>query len=264
MKEHKGAMLAIKIVAAVFLLTPLVVMFIYSLADRWISILPEGFTVSYYISILTNPAFLMGIVRGIIISAIPVIITNISVLLALYVVMVYLPDMEKVVQIFCLIPTTINGIIVATSVLSMYAGSGTILANRIVMLACIYCVFVMPVTYQGIRNSLYAVNMKGLLEAAEMLGYRKFHSYVTVIIPSILPGLAASALMGFAALFGDFAIIKIIASSQFETAQAFLYRNRAADTQELGASVVILLLITLGINYAVHKSQNKQKESREK
>ena len=70
MKEHKGAMLAIKIVAAVFLLTPLVVMFIYSLADRWISILPEGFTVSYYISILTNPAFLMGIVRGIIISAI--------------------------------------------------------------------------------------------------------------------------------------------------------------------------------------------------
>ena len=30
---------------------------------------------------------------------IPVIITNISVLLALYVVMVYLPDMEKVVQI---------------------------------------------------------------------------------------------------------------------------------------------------------------------
>ena len=97
-----------------------------------------------------------------------------------------------------------------------------------------------------------------------MLGYRKFHSYVTVIIPSILPGLAASALMGFAALFGDFAIIKIIASSQFETAQAFLYRNRAADTQELSASVVILLLITLGINYAVHKSQNKQKESREK
>ena len=106
MKEHKGAMLAIKIVAAVFLLTPLVVMFIYSLADRWISILPEGFTVSYYISILTNPAFLMGIVRGIIISAIPVIITNISVLLALYVVMVYLPDMEKVVQIFSPPPST--------------------------------------------------------------------------------------------------------------------------------------------------------------
>ena len=172
--------------------------------------------------------------------------------------------MEKVVQIVCLIPTTINGIIVATSVLSMYAGSGTVFANRVVMLACIYCVFVLPVTYQGIRNSLYAVNTKGILEAAQMLGCRKFYSYVTVVIPSIFPGLAASALMGFAGLFGDFAIIKIIASSQYETAQAFLYRNRQADTQELSSAVIILLLISLAINYAVHKSQNKQKERREK
>ncbi len=264
MREHKGAMMAIKIAAAVFLMIPLAVMFIYSLADRWISILPEGFTIQYYITTLTNRDFLMGILRGIVISAIPVIATNVSVFLALYVVMVYLPQMEKVVQIFCLIPTTINGIIVATSVLSMYAGSGTILANRIVMLGFIYCVFVLPVTYQGIRNSLYAVNTRGILEAAQMLGCRKFQCFVTVVVPSILPGIAASALMGFAGLFGDFAIIKIIASSQYETAQAFLYRNRQADTQELSSAVIILLLISLVINYAVHKSQNKQKERREK
>ena len=40
----------------------------------------------------------MGILRGIVISALPVLITNVSVLLALYVVIVYLPNMEKVVQ----------------------------------------------------------------------------------------------------------------------------------------------------------------------
>ncbi|MCD8130369.1 MAG: ABC transporter permease subunit [Lachnospiraceae bacterium] len=167
------------------------------------------------------------------------------------------------VQVLCLIPTTINGIILATSVLATYAGSGTIFANRIVMLALIYCVFTLPMTYQGIRNSLYAVNTPALLEAAEILGYRKFHSYVTVVIPSILPGLCNSALMCFAGLFGDFAIIKIIASSQYETAQSYLYRNRAQDTQELSAAVVILLLITLLINYCVHRSQNSKKERRE-
>ena len=113
--------------------------------------------------------------------------------------------------------------------------------------------------YQGIRNSLYAVNTAGILEAAEMLGYRKFHSYVTIVIPTILPGLCNSALMSFAGLFGDFAIIKIIAASQWETAQAYLYRNRSTDAQELSAAVVILLLITLVINYAVHKSQNDKK-----
>ena len=184
-------------------------------------------------------------------------------LLALYVALVYLPSMEKWIQIFCLLPTTINGIIVATSVLSLYAGSGTILANRIVMLTLIYCVFVMPVTYQGIRNSLYAVNMKGILEAAQMLGCGKFYSFMVIVVPSILPGVCGSALMSLAGLFGDFAIIKIIASSQFETAQAYLYRNRSTDAQSLSASVVILLLITLLINYSVHRSQNRKKERRE-
>ena len=186
----------------------------------------------------------------------PVVITNVSVLLALYVVIVYLPGLEKVVQLLCLIPTTLNGIILATSVLGTYAGTNTLLANRIVMLSFIYCVFIMPMTYQGLRNSLYAVNTRGLLEAAEMLGARRFHSFLTIVVPAILPGLCNSALMCLSGLFGDFAIIKIIASSQFETAQSYLYRNRAQDTQELSAAVVILLLITLLINYLVHKSQD--------
>lgn len=263
MKEHKVLKLICKICVAAFLLMPLIITFIYSFADRWINILPEGFTLEYYAKTLTNKKFLMGILRGMIISIIPVLITNISVLLALYMVIVYMPKMEKVVQILCLIPTTINGIIVATSVLSTYAGSNTIFANRIIMLVFIYCVFVMPMSYQGIRNSLYAINTNALLEAAQMLGYRKFHSFVTIVIPSILPGICNSALMCFAGLFGDFAIIKIIASSQWETAQAFLYRNRATDTQELSASVVILLILTLCINYVIHKNQQSKKERKE-
>lgn len=262
MKEHKLLKGVWEVVIAVFLLMPLVVTFVYSFAKRWIYILPEGFTLDYYIQTLTNEKFLMGIVRGLVISLIPVIITNVCILLALYVVIVYVPKLEKVVQIFCLIPSTINGIILATSVLATYSGSSTIFANRIVMLCFIYCIFVMPMTYQGIRNSLYSVNTRGILEAAEMLGSGKFRSYVTIVIPSILPGLFNSALMCLSGLFGDFAIIKIIASSQYETAQAYLYRNRNTDTQALSAAVVILLIITLIINYTVHRSQHTKKGKR--
>ena len=131
-------------------------------------------------------------------------------------------------QIICMIPTTINGIILATSVLSTYAGSDTIFSNRIVMLFCTYCIFCFPLTYQGIRNNLYAVNTKRLLEASSMLGASEFYGFVRIIVPTVLPGLVNTALISFAGLFGDFAIIKIIASSQFETAQTFLYKNRSA------------------------------------
>ena len=249
-----------EIIILVFLLMPLAVTLIYSFAGRWIHILPEGFTLEYYAEILTDSKFISGILRGLFISIIPVALTLVSVLTALYAVIVYFPKAEKLVQLFCLLPTTINGIILATSILGTYSGSGTVLSNRIVMLVWVYCVFIMPMTYQSVRNSLYAVNTKGLLEAAEMLGYRKFFSYVRVVIPSILPGLCNAALVCMSGLCGDFAIIKIIASSQFETAQSYLYRNRAVDAQALSAAVVILLLITLAINLTVHMNQRRGKE----
>ena len=153
MKKYSVLRWILEVCIAAFLLLPLIVTFIYSFAERWVTVLPNGFTLKYYIKTLTNGQFLMGILRGILISAAPVIITNISVLFALYVVIVYLPGMEKIVQIFCLIPTTINGIILATSVLGTYAGTNTIFANRIIMLMFIYSVFIMPVTYQEIGRA---------------------------------------------------------------------------------------------------------------
>lgn len=207
-----------KALVMAFLLMPLLVTLVYSFAGRWVHILPEGFTLEYYARTLSDSKFLLGVLRGLVISIIPVALTLVSVLAALYAAIVYFPQAEKIVQLFCLLPSTINGIILATSVLGAYSGSGTILSNRIVMLVCIYSVFILPMTYQGVRNSLYAVNTKALLEAAEMLGCRKSYCYVTVVIPSILPGLCNASLVCMSGLFGDFAIIKIIASSQFETA----------------------------------------------
>ena len=119
MKEHKLLRVFWEILLGAFLLMPLIVTLIYSFVKRWTG---EGLTLQYYLAAVTNQSFLLGIFRGLVISALPVLLTNISILLALYVALVYLPSMEKWIQIFCLLPTTINGIIVATSVLSLYAG----------------------------------------------------------------------------------------------------------------------------------------------
>ncbi len=248
------------ILCASYLILPLGVTLIYSFSSSWVAIAPSGFTFQYYIEKLTDSTFFMGILRGIIAAAIPVIVTNVCILLALFAIIVYFPKLEKYMQMICIIPTTINGIILATSVLSTYAGGNTVFSNRIVMLLCTYCIFCFPLTYQGIRNSLYAVNTKRLLEAAAMLGASEFYGFMRIIVPTVLPGLMNTALISFAGLFGDFAIIKIIASSKFETAQTFLYKNRSADTQAFSAGVVILLLFTLLINIAVHKTASKENQ----
>ena len=138
-----------QVIVAIFLLLPLTVSFIYSFAGRWTSILPQNLTFRFYLDKFKDSTFFLGILRGIFISALPVILVNIIILLTLFAVIVYFPKMEKYIQVCCIIPTTINGIILATSILSTYAGSGTIFSNRIIMLMFTYCIFCLPLTLSG-------------------------------------------------------------------------------------------------------------------
>ena len=71
------------IIVALFLLLPLAVSFIYSFAGRWTSIFPENLTFRFYVDKFTDSVFFLGILRGIFISALPVILVNIIILLSL-------------------------------------------------------------------------------------------------------------------------------------------------------------------------------------
>ncbi len=90
MNQHTLPKAIWKTIVAVFLLMPLVVTVVYAFSARWVHILPEGLHLLHRRP-LTNQKFLLGIGRGLLISFVPVVITNVSVLLALYVVIVYLP-----------------------------------------------------------------------------------------------------------------------------------------------------------------------------
>lgn len=258
MKEKNILGNIVKILTTIFLILPLAVSIVYSFAGQWTSILPKNLTLRFYVEQLTNTQFLTGILRGIVISIIPVVLVNAMILLTLFAVIVYFPKMEKYIQICCIIPTTINGIILATAILSTYSGSSTIFSNRIIMLIFVYCVFCLPVTYQGIRNSLYAVNTKTLLEASSILGANEFYGFVKIIVPTVMPNIMNTVLISFSGLFGDFALIKIIASSQYETVQTYLYKNRNTKIQLFCAGVAILLILTMIINLMVHKIASKK------
>ena len=84
MKKNRTLGFIWQIIIALFLLIPLTVSFIYSFAGRWTSILPQNLTFQFYIDKFTDSAFFLGILRGIFISALPVILVNIIILLTLF------------------------------------------------------------------------------------------------------------------------------------------------------------------------------------
>ncbi len=262
----KKSSLSAKIVITLvvfYLLLPLAATAIYSLFDKWTGVLPEGFTLRNYIQLLTEKDFMMSLLRTIVICIIPILLSVLLVLLALFVATIYFPRLEKYVQILCMIPYTIQGVILSVSVLSLYAASPTILGVRLVMLVGAYCIIILPFIYQGIRNSMHAVNMPMLLEAAEMLGASKLYGFFRVIVPNIISGITVSALLAVGIIFGDYVLIRNITGSAFKNVQIYLFLAMKSSSTKASAVFVIIMITTFLITSLVLYLKNKEAQARQ-
>jgi len=241
----------------IYLLIPLLATAVYSLFEKWTGILPEGFTLEHYISLLSNKTFLLSLWRTVIICIIPIILTVILTLLALFAVTIYFPSLEKYVQILCMIPYTIQGVILSVSILSLYAGARSFLGLRLVMLIGAYCIIILPYIYQGIRNSMRAINMPMLIEAAEMLGASKLSAFFRVIVPNIISGITVSSLLAVGIIFGDYVLIRNITGSSFQNVQIYLFLAMKRSSTEASAVFVIIMVTTFLITALVLYLQSR-------
>lgn len=249
-KKNIGSPLVI-ILIIIYLLIPLVVTIIYSVFEKWTAIVPSGFTVENYAALFADKEFLATIGRTLLLCIIPIIATIIMVLLALFVTTVYFPKLEKYVQIICMIPYTIQGVILSVSILSLYVSNPTFLSNRLVMLIGAYCIIILPYIYQGIRNGMRAVNMPMLLEAAEMLGASKLYAFFKVIVPNILSAIIVSSLLAVGIIFGDYVLNRNLAGSSFSNVQIYLYQTMKADSMRASAVFVVIMMMTFLISAVV-------------
>ena len=246
-------------VIAVFLVTPLLVLGVYSFCVQWTDVVPGEMTLDYYRQVLSQGQLWPSIFRGIVISIVPIFLSGILVILALYTAIFYFSGLEPVLQSVCMIPHTLKGVILAISVLSLYAGAGPVFGNRIVMLTCVYSIIILPYVYQGIRNNLRTIPIRQMVEAAQLLGAGCLMAFLNVVIPNILNGILVSALLGISVIFGDFAVVKIVAGSQYITIQQMLYNARNQPGQYSCVIVLITFAITLIISRSALELQKKDK-----
>lgn len=249
-------------VVGIYLLFPLFLTLIYSLFTEWITILPKGFTLHAYLELFRDSYFWSCIGRTILISILPILICTVVVLLAMYVVIVYIPALDRIMKIICTIPYAIQGVILPISVLGLYVNAPEPFSNRVFMLLCTYCIVVLPYIYQGVRNNLNAVHAPRLLEAAQMLGAGKFYTFWKIILPNITNGVMVSAMLALSVVFGDFVIINTLAGNYFPTGQMYLYAVMKQSGQKASAVIVVLFVVTLLISLAVFGLQKENKKEK--
>lgn len=262
-RSHTGARLAIAAIM-LYLMLPLVMTLVYSLFREWIDIAPKGFTLSAYTTLMADPIFLKAIGRTLVISVVPILLCTVFLLLAMYVVVIYQPGWNKLIQVLCTIPYAIQGVILPVCVLSLYAKAPKPFSDRMFMLVAAYMIVILPYMYQGIRNNLNAVGATRMIEAAQMLGASRFYAFFGVVIPNITGGIMISVMLSMAIVFGDFVIINTLAGGRFMTAQMYLYDVMKKSGQKTCAVIILLFLVTLLISLTAFFMQSGGKKKKER
>ena len=240
----------------VYLLLPLVMTFIYSIASEWYkTVLPPDYTLKWYVELFTEPRFWLAMGRSLFVAIMPVFLNLAIILSTIFVVAVYMPKQERLLQGIVFLPYAIPSVVLSIAFLRMFASS---FGPSVWLLILAFSVLILPQMYQGIRNSMRTLNMKEMLDVAIVLGASRFQAFRFVIVPNIMPGIKISMLLSFSILFGEFALTQILLGGYYETIQMMLFKYFKLSSHVASAIVVTYFLIVLITTYcALRLSRDK-------
>ena len=201
-----------------YMLLPIVATYAFSIATRWDrSILPEGLTFDWYKAAFTDKWFTIVFKDSLVLSISTVIASVLVIVPTAYWVHLRLPKARPLMDLISTLPFAIPGIVLALGLIRLYARPPLMLARTPAMLVAAYVIFTMPFMYRPVANSLEAVDIRTLTEAAQSLGSSWGRTFREVILPNILPGILSGGLLVFATIFGEFTIATFLVGARYKT-----------------------------------------------
>ncbi|MDQ7093080.1 ABC transporter permease [Desulfosporosinus sp. PR] len=256
------------IIILAYLFFPIIATLLFSLATKWsTTILPEGYTLSYYQQLFNSPEFIQALLRTIFVSFATIILSILIIIPSMYLAIVYYPRLEKLFEFLSILPFAMPGVILAIGLIQMYSKGPLRISNTPWILIGSYFVLILPFMYQATKNSFRTINVKALTEAALMLGCGKLETFVKIIFPNVLRGVVSAALISVSVLFGEFVLANLLVGDNYETIQIYLYKLQKVDGHTANALVasyfLVILLMSLVLIWLAFRSEEKaQKRGR--
>ncbi|EGU42134.1 putative permease of ABC transporter [Vibrio ichthyoenteri ATCC 700023] len=225
------------------MLIPIVATLIYSLSSSWgATILPDGFTLDWYTNLLTDPRFLQAFARSLFICIASLALSVVLVLPTIFVVFYYFPKLDKLMNIFILLPFAVPPVVSSVGLLQLYADSEIALIGTPWILIGTYFTIALPFMYRALSNSFEAINLHDLMDAAHLLGASTSKAFLLIILPNLKKGLMASLFLSFSFLLGEFVFANILVGTRYETLQIYLFNMRQTSGHFTSALVMTYFL----------------------
>lgn len=241
-----------------YLFTPLIATLLYSFATKWgATIIPDGFTFTWYSELFSDPRFIMSLQRSFLVSGITCFVSLMIMVPTVFIVIVYFPNMEKLMKVIITIPFAMPGIVLSVGLIKLYSGEIFPIAGTIWILIGAYFVIILPFMYQGIRSAFRTIDVKRLMEAAQLLGASELEAFRFVIFPNLMKGILVSVLLSFSLLMGEFVVSNLLAGGNFETVQVYLFNQKGRSGHYTSAIVMTYFTFILIISFVMIQLERK-------
>lgn len=198
----------------IYLALPIIAVVIYSFAGRWVgTALPETFTVANWVDAFGNPRVLGAFATSLTLGLWTTLLVLALAVPAVYWARTHNARIRPMLELAAAIPFALPFVVIGFAVLTFTGVVAPGLQGTYPLLVLAYVSISFPFVYWAIDGAMAAADVRRLSEAAAACGASQLATIRRVVLPNIRPGIATAAMLAFALAIGEFALVKVLASS---------------------------------------------------
>ena len=245
-------------VVAVWLGLPLLALALYSVATRWTDhALPDGYTLSHWLETFADDRAITAVLASLSLSTLTTILTLVLVVPAVYWARTVNPRVRAALETAAAIPFALPFLVIGLALLQFSGMVAPGLQGTYPLLLAGYVAVTFPFVYWAIDGAMAAAGVERLSQAAEACGASRRQAIWRVVLPNIRTGLASGAMLAFATVIGEYALVSVLASSintiPVWSAHLLLDRNNAPGFAPLAVVTLCVFGLLLALALVVSR-----------
>jgi putative spermidine/putrescine transport system permease protein len=171
-------------------------------------------------TVLTYPGMTDAIVISMELAAITALATLLLLLPTMIWVRLRMPRLRRVVEVLCLLPLTIPGIVLVVGLAPLYLWVTNFFGDSSLTLAFAYVILTLPYAYRALDSGLSAIDVRTLSDAARSLGASWSTVLLRVLVPNMSGALLNAGVLSVALVLGEFTVASLL---NFQNLQVAIY-----------------------------------------
>lgn len=260
MQKSSNLIHRLVIAAVIFILVlPLIATLLYSLSTHWgATILPDGYTLDWYIQLLSDPRFLSSFGRSLFVCIAGLALCIVLMVPVIFLVFHSLPGLKKVFNFIVVLPFAVPPVVSSVGLLQLYSDGLLPISGTCWILIFTYFTIVIPFVYRSMANSFAAINLHDLVDAARLLGASTTQAFFKCVLPNLKKGILSAVFISFSILIGEFVFANILVGSRYETMQIYLYNTRQVSGHFTSALVIFYFAFIFVFTMLANRLGNKK------